>query len=53
MAPTDRAVWAEAHEAIHIYGGTRDGGRARARAVWTNLMEHRTLVHLTTVSELH
>jgi hypothetical protein len=35
MAPVDRSVWARAHETVHIYGGTRDG--VRARAVCTHL----------------
>jgi hypothetical protein len=25
MAPVHRALWAQARETVHIYGGTRDG----------------------------
>jgi hypothetical protein len=37
MAPVDRAAWARVRKTVHINGGTRDGARTRARAVWTQL----------------
>jgi hypothetical protein len=42
MAPVDRALWDRARETVQIYGGERDG--ARARVVWTQLYTvYRTL----------